>query len=77
MDWKYPYILVLLVIFIAIWMIWLLRNKIQKNSGLNSINERLAAKVDFRKQAWKQRFRVYGLVLLIIAAGRVGRCIVL
>jgi len=69
MDWKYPYILILLVIFIVIWLVWLLRLKMQKNAGLNSINERLAAKVDFRKQAWKQRFRVYGLIFLIIAAG--------
>lgn len=68
MDWQYPFILVLLLIFIAIWIIWRIRIGLSKKENSKILNERLTNRIDRRKQSWKQRFRVYSLILLIIAA---------
>ena len=68
MDWRYPYILVLLIIFILIWMIWRFRTRESKTNNDNILNSRLKERIDQKKQLWKRRFRVYSLILLIIAA---------
>ena len=68
MDWKYPYILILLLVFLLIWIIWIIR--IRKNNAISSENfdNRLTSNTDTKKQLWKRRFRVYSLIFLIVAA---------
>ncbi len=68
MDWRYPFILLLLLIFIFIWIVWQIRLKLKNGNGSNLLSKRLTARLDLKKQSWKRRFRVYALILLIIAA---------
>lgn len=67
MDWRYPYILMLLIIFILIWIIWRFRTRSTKSNN-NGLSDRLKERIDPKKQLWKRRFRVYSLIFLIIAA---------
>lgn len=67
MDWRYPYILMLLIIFILIWVIWRVRTRSTKSNN-NGLSDRLKERIDPKKQLWKRRFRVYSLIFLIIAA---------
>ena len=67
MDWRYPYILILLAIFVFIWFIWRIRTRKSK-SNKQFLNDRLMNRVDTKKQLWKRRFRVYSLLFLILAA---------
>lgn len=67
MDWRYPYILMLLIIFILIWIIWRFRTRSTKSNN-NGLSDRLKERIDLKKQLWKRRFRVYSLIFLIIAA---------
>lgn len=67
MDWRYPYILMLLIIFILIWVIWRVRTRSTKSNN-NGLSDRLKERIDSKKQLWKRRFRVYSLIFLIIAA---------
>ena len=69
MDWRYPYILVFLIVFILIWIVWRFRTRraLKANTN-NALNSRLKERIDPKKQLWKRRFRVYSLILLIIAA---------
>ena len=67
MDWRYPYILILLILFIVVWAIWRFRVRNNKSKN-NLINDRLKERIDQKKLLWKRRFRVYSLILLIIAA---------
>jgi len=66
MDWKYPYILILLLISVAIWIIW--RIRIRKGDENQNLDNRLTEKTDAKKQLWKRRFWLYSLILLIFAA---------
>ncbi len=68
MDWRYPYILMLLIVFILIWAIWRLRTRSTKSNKNNEFSDRLKERIDPKKQLWKRRFRVYSLIFLIIAA---------
>ncbi len=68
MDWRYPYILILLIVFTVIWGIWQFRSRSSKTNNSNIINSRLTERIDAKKQLWKRRFRVYCLIFLIIAA---------
>ena len=67
MDWRYPYILIFLIVFILIWTIWWFRTR-STNSDNNVLSDRLKERIDPKKQLWKKRFRVYSLIFLIIAA---------
>lgn len=67
MDWRYPYILMLLIIFILIWIIWRFRTRSTKSNN-NGLSDRLKERINPKKQLWKRRFRVYSLIFLIIAA---------
>jgi Ca-activated chloride channel family protein len=67
MDWRYPYILVLLIVFLLIWFIWRLRIRPIKFNN-NVFSARLKEKIDPKKQLWKRRFRIYSLIFLVIAA---------
>jgi Ca-activated chloride channel family protein len=67
MDWRYPYILVFLIVFLLIWFIWRLRIRPIKFNN-NVFSDRLKEKIDPKKQLWKRRFRVYSLIFLVIAA---------
>lgn len=67
MDWRYPYILILLAVFLLIWIIWRIRIG-SKKSKSNGLSNRLKERIDPKKQLWKRRFRVYALIFLIIAA---------
>ena len=66
MDWRYPYILTLLLMLFVIWIIW--RIRIRSVSNNNGLSDRLKERIDPKKQMWKRRFRVYSLIFLIIAA---------
>jgi Ca-activated chloride channel family protein len=66
MDWKYPYILILLLVFLVIWIIWRIRIRI--NDEDQYFHKRLTEKLDPKKQLWKRRFWVYSLIFLILAA---------
>ena len=68
MEWRYPYILLLLIVFILIWSIWRFRTRSSKAKSGNVLNSRLKERIDTKKQLWKRRFRVYSLIFLIIAA---------
>ena len=68
MEWRYPYILVFLVVFVLIWAIWRFRTRSSKTNSGDVLNSRLKEKIDPKKQLWKRRFRVYSLIFLIIAA---------
>ena len=67
MDWRYPYILIFLIVFILIWIVWRLRTR-STSINNNILNDRLKENIDPKKQLWKRRFRVYSLIFLIIAA---------
>ena len=67
MDWRYPYILTFLFVFILIWVIWRFRAR-STNLNNNVLSDRLKERIDPKKQLWKRRFRVYSLIFLIIAA---------
>ena len=68
MDWRYPYILTFLIIFILIWVVWRFRTRSSKTNTNNALNSRLKERIDPRKQLWKRRFRLYSLIFIIIAA---------
>ncbi len=68
MDWRYPYILIFLIVFILIWVVWRFRTRPSKTNNNNVLNSRLKERIDPKKQLWKRRFRVYSLIFLIIAA---------
>ncbi|MBU0528466.1 VWA domain-containing protein [bacterium] len=68
MDWRYPYILAFLIVFMLIWIIWRIRTRSTKINKDKILNERLTERIDPRKQLWKRRFGVYSLIFLIIAA---------
>lgn len=68
MDWRYPFILLLLLIVSFIWIIWQIRLRLKSSNGSNLLDIRLTTRLDPRKQSWKRRFRVYALIFLIIAA---------
>jgi len=68
MDWKYPYILILLAIHLIVWLVWRFRVRISSRNKTQNLDSRLTERIDLKKQMWKRRFRVYALILLIIAA---------
>ncbi len=67
MDWRYPYILIFLIVLTLIWVIWHFRTRAIRSDN-NVLNDRLKERIDPKKQLWKRRFRVYSLIFLIIAA---------
>jgi len=66
MDWRNPYVLILLIIFFIIWIVWFLCSRKMKKNNLLSV--RLSKNISPKKQMWKRRFRVFSLLFLIIAA---------
>ena len=68
MDWRYPYILIFLIVLILIWVIWRFRTIATKSNNNNILSDNLKERIDPKKQLWKRRFRVYSLIFLIIAA---------
>ncbi len=68
MDWRYPYILIFLIVLILIWVIWRFRTRATKSNNNNILSDILKERIDPKKQLWKRRFRVYSLIFLIIAA---------
>lgn len=68
MDWKYPYILILLAIYLVVWLIWRFRVRKSRREKIHNLDSRLTERIDQKKQMWKRRFRLYALILLIIAA---------
>ncbi len=68
MDWRHPYILLFLILFVGIWAIWRFRIRSSNSKNNKPLNIRLMERIDPKKQLWKRRFRVYSLIFLIIAA---------
>ena len=68
MDWRHPYILLFLILFVGIWAIWRFRIRSSNSKNNKLLNIRLMERIDPKKQLWKRRFRVYSLIFLIIAA---------
>lgn len=71
MSWRYPIVLVLLIVMILVNFII---RRVQKKRGVllpgatKSLRQKLFARFDFRRLSWKRRFIFWGLSFLIVAA---------
>ena len=70
-HFRFPFILLLYVPLIFMWLTWTIRARKTKTVFAKSdgaLEENLFQRVDFGRIRWQKRLGVYGLILLVFAA---------